>query len=435
LHSKENNHKQNMKKLLLAITASLIGSSSLMAQQSVLIDRVPKQLQRTDNQLSHKELGKGLSRRDAGNGWYNAVTEASSAGEDFLYFGDFHIWPDSLPVLRYPTSTEHLYSHGIGSTMDPKADYFTTRLTKFQNYTVDSFYFRYKYYNPVADHTDSLIMQIYNDAGFATLSFGAGQPSVYAPLVKGLTSPSAIRNIGLLLDTGDNSAEFFAQTSASYSDFIVQDLNPPVAIQDMNAAGRTGLFGFTAYLKPNYSYKFGDTLIYGRDTNRATDPVNKISAFQPYMIQAQTALESPIYNNYALVNFTNQRYSTRATEWFFPYNPPSSKRAYLYCGFHINYFNLSNKRFENTGADISNVYPNPATKNSEMMVQVKLKQASDVSVDIFNLQGQKVQSVAKQHLAAGTSGISFNVAELPAGSYYVRMSGGFGTVSQAMLLK
>jgi hypothetical protein len=107
----------------------------------------------------------------------------------------------------------------------------------------------------------------------------------------------------------------------------------------------------------------------------------------------------------------------------------------LYCGFHINYFNLSNKRFENTGADISNVYPNPATKNSEMMVQVKLKQASDVSVDIFNLQGQIVQSVAKQHLAAGTSGISFNVAELPAGSYYVRMSGGFGTVSQAMLLK
>jgi hypothetical protein len=101
----------------------------------------------------------------------------------------------------------------------------------------------------------------------------------------------------------------------------------------------------------------------------------------------------------------------------------------------VNYFNLGNKRFENTGADISNVYPNPAAKNSDMMVQVKLKQASDVSIDIFNVQGQKVKGIAKQHFAAGTSSISFNVADLPAGSYYVRMSGGFGNVSQAMLLK
>jgi hypothetical protein len=56
-------------------------------------------------------------------------------------------------------------------------------------------------------------------------------------------------------------------------------------------------------------------------------------------------------------------------------------------------------------------------------------------VDIFNVQGQKVKTIAKQHFAAGTSSISFNVAELPAGSYFVRMSGSFGSVSQAMLLK
>ena len=69
------------------------------------------------------------------------------------------------------------------------------------------------------------------------------------------------------------------------------------------------------------------------------------------------------------------------------------------------------------------------------MVQVKLKQSSDVVVDIFNAQGQKVKTIAKQHFTAGTSSISFNVAELPAGSYFVRMSGSFGAVSQAMLLK
>lgn len=196
----------------------------------------------------------------------------------------------------------------------------------------------------------------------------------------------------------------------------------------------SGLFGFTMYIKPNYSYKMGDTMIYGNDSSRKKDPVNKISAFQPFVLASQSNLESTKYFNYALVNWSFVRYAGRNT-YYQPQNFSANPRWYPYSGFHVNYFNLGNKRFENTGADISNVYPNPAAKNSDLMVQVKLKQASDVGVDIFNVQGQKVKTIAKQHFAAGTSNISFNVAELPAGSYFVRMSGSFGSVSQAMLLK
>lgn len=424
-----------MKKLLLVITAAMMGSGALMAQQNVLSEGVQPQLKRADNQLPHTVKGKGLSRRDAGNGWYIAVDEARAAGESYQYFGDFHIWPDSLPVLRYTGGKiDHAYIHGVGSTLDPKADYFTTRLSQFQNYTVDTFFFVYKYYNPVPSQKDSLIIQVYNDSGFSKLKWQSGE-STFAPVLKGLRSPNAIREYKYLLDTGDNTKDFFKQASSSFTGTWVQPLNPPVAIRDMNAANRTGLFGFTAYMKPNYSYKMGDTMIYGRDSSRATDPKKKISVFQPYCVQAQTGLEGQAFYNYALVNFSSQRYSARATEWFLPYNIPTSQRIYLYSGFHINYFNLGSKRFENTGADISNVYPNPAAKNSDLMVQIKLKQASDVSVDIFNAQGQMVKSIAKQHFAAGNSSISFNVAELPAGSYFVRMSGSFGAVSQAMLLK
>ena len=426
-----------MKKLLLVCAAAVLGSSALQAQQNVLFEGAQPQLKRADNQLPHTVKGKGLSRRTAGNGWYIAVDEARAAGESYLYYGDFHMWPDSLPILRYSTRNDHAYIHGVGSTLDPKADYLTTRLSQFQNYTVDTFFFIYKYYNPVPSHTDSLIVQVYNDSGFARLSFSSTNPPTptFSPVLKGLRSPNAVREYRYLLDTGSNTEDFFVSSSASYTGQFVQVLNPPVAIRDMNAANRTGLFGFTMYMKPNYNYNFGDTMIYGRDTSRATDPVNKISAFQPYCVQAQTGLEGPGYFNYALINFTNQRYSTRPTEWFLPYNVPSAQRIYLYSGFHVNYFNLGNKRFENTGADISNVYPNPAAKNSDLMVQVKLKQASDVTVDIFNAQGQKVKTIAKQNFPAGTSSVSFNVAELPSGSYFVKMSGSFGSVSQAMLLK
>lgn len=434
MHPKENNHHKPMKKLLLVITAAITGSGALMAQQNIMTDGAQPKLNRTDNLLPVNEKSKNLSRRTAGNGWYVAVNEARAAGETFQYFGDFHIWPDSLPILRYATRNDHAYIHGVGSVLDPKADYYTTRLSQFQNYTVDTFFFVYKYYNPVPSNTDSLIIQVYNDSGFSRLRWQSGE-NTYAPVLKGLRSPAAVREFRYLLDTGSNTEDFFVQTSASYTGEFVQVLNPPVAVRDMNAANRNGLFGFSAYMKPNYAYKFGDTMIYGRDTGRSTDPKNKISTFQPYCLQAQTGLEGLGFFNYALVNFSGQRYSTRATEWFLPYNIPTAQRMYLYSGFHVNYFNLGNKRFENTGADISNVYPNPAAKNSDLMVQVKLKQSSDVVVDIFNAQGQKVKTIAKQHFAAGTSSVSFNVAELPAGSYFVRMSGSFGAVSQAMLLK
>ncbi|MEK0420882.1 MAG: hypothetical protein RLZZ161_733, partial [Bacteroidota bacterium] len=345
-----------MKKLLLVFTAAILGSGALMAQQNIVNESVQPQMKRTDNQLPHTVKGKGLTRRDAGNGWYIAVDEARAAGESYLYYGDFHIWPDSLPVLRYSGGKiDHAYIHGIGSTLDPKADYLTTRLSKFQNYTVDTFFFVYKYYNPVPDQTDSLIVQVYDDSGFARLSFNSTNPPTptFSPVLKGLRSPNAIREYKYLLDTGSNTADFFKPSSASYTGQFVQVLNPPVAVRDMNAANRTGLFGFTAYMKPNYSYKMGDTMIYGRDTARSTDPQKKISSFQPYCVQAQTGLEGQGFFNYALVNFSGQRYSTRATEWFLPYNIPTSQRIYLYSGFHINYFNLGNKRFENTGADIS----------------------------------------------------------------------------------
>ena len=153
-----------MKKLLLVLSVAITGTCTVLAQQITTGDGAQLRLNRTENVLPIQDQSKNLSRRTAGNGWYVAANEARAAGETYLYFGDFRIWPDSLPILRYATSNDHAYILGVVSTLDSKADYLTTRLSQIQNYTVDTFFFLYKYYNPVPSHTDSLIIQIYNDS-------------------------------------------------------------------------------------------------------------------------------------------------------------------------------------------------------------------------------------------------------------------------------
>ncbi len=429
-----------MKKLLPVFTAALLGCSGLMAQQNAIESNpMPRQFKDGSGIIPAEIEKMKLNRRTAGNGWYNAVSDARGAGESYVYYGDVVLWPDSLPVLRYTDqggkeTINNLPIHGLGSILDPKADYYPTRLTNFQNYTVDSIYFVYKYYNPVPDHTDSLFINIMTDTSFTRLRFISNNQPTYSTRVSGYTPTSGVRQYAFKLDTSNNTPNFFVRNSGSFSGAQEIALDPPISIKDRIDTTNTGLFGFTMHIKPNYSYNMGDTMIYGNDTSRAKDPVNKISAFQPLVMVPQSNLESTKFFNYALVNWSFVRYNG-ANTFYQPTNSPGNQRWYLFSGFHVNYFNLGNKRFENTGADISNVYPNPAAKNSDLMVQVKLKQASDVAVDIFNVQGQKVKTITKQHFAAGTSNISFNVAELPAGSYFVRMSGSFGSVSQAMLLK
>jgi hypothetical protein len=71
-------------------------------------------------------------------------------------------------------------------------------------------------------------------------------------------------------------------------------------------------------------------------------------------------------------------------------------------------------------AALGSVFPNPAS--GEANVTINLKSSGKTSLKIFNLYGQEVLSVLEEQLPAGMHRTSFNVANLPSGTYILSLS-------------
>ncbi len=89
----------------------------------------------------------------------------------------------------------------------------------------------------------------------------------------------------------------------------------------------------------------------------------------------------------------------------------------------------------NQALRLGNLYPNPVKQVAELELQSD-KALSSVTVDIFNLKGQIVQSIPVQGLSQGMNRISFAPnAELPNGVYFYRLQGSGSQARKFILMK
>lgn len=68
------------------------------------------------------------------------------------------------------------------------------------------------------------------------------------------------------------------------------------------------------------------------------------------------------------------------------------------------------------------IYPNPL--NDQGTLVYSLESSSNVTVQIFNLSGQLVREINQSNVAAGENKLTFGAAELPKGTYIVRLTAG-----------
>jgi hypothetical protein len=73
-----------------------------------------------------------------------------------------------------------------------------------------------------------------------------------------------------------------------------------------------------------------------------------------------------------------------------------------------------------TGSTLINAYPNPA--NSDVTVSFIVPINGMVRIALYNALGQKVTDLREEYLNAANYTTSFNVSDLPSGTYHVRMS-------------
>jgi hypothetical protein len=418
-----------MKKMRLSVLlAAFALSSTLFAQVSV--QQFPNLQEQTmtaeDYQNFRTSVDLKLNKKATVSSWYSYQDILGDNGERFTYFTGTHMWPDSLPVILLTAGVDHIGLHGIGEVFDPKSFYFiepTPQFNQHNNYTVDSIAFFYKYLNRTGI-ADTLLVQFYNMDKLASLSFGGTTPTYSVVLNKATsTGSSSTISVKIPLDASNNTDNFYVSSTASFSGVMQIPVNVNVP--------KGGLCAFTATFMPgNYPVALGDTLA----SDSTQIPVKPLNSFVPLVFRgdgAASALDNSF--NLGLFNFSTQKYSTRSPEWFYPANAPGALKQYIYSQFHITSGNLSANGVKN-GFGLGNAYPNPAAKNDEISIDFALGRTEKVTIELFDLLGQKVKTIAVDNFTQGSHTVSFTANDLNSGVYIYNIKAGAYSASKKLTL-
>ncbi len=88
---------------------------------------------------------------------------------------------------------------------------------------------------------------------------------------------------------------------------------------------------------------------------------------------------------------------------------------------------------ETSGMIVSQIYPNPASGNCNLEVQ--LNSETSVSVEIFNLTGQKVVEMPAVAMQKGHNQLNMNVSAFSPGIYFCKVSAGEFSDTQRLIVK
>ena len=87
-----------------------------------------------------------------------------------------------------------------------------------------------------------------------------------------------------------------------------------------------------------------------------------------------------------------------------------------------------------TSYALLNAYPNPFNPTTTINFSVPVE--SDVAIDIYNIQGAKVSSLANHTYDTGYHSITWNASGYSSGVYFIKMtSGSFTNTQKLMLIK
>jgi len=89
---------------------------------------------------------------------------------------------------------------------------------------------------------------------------------------------------------------------------------------------------------------------------------------------------------------------------------------------------------EPTGFALKQNYPNPF--NPTTTIEYALPQTADVTLKVFNVLGQEVNTLTNSVESAGVHSVQFNATNLTSGVYFYRLqAGSFSQVNRMLLLK
>ena len=371
------------------------------------------------------------------SGWYDFVNSFSIAQAN----GGFDLnknlfsaitWPDTFVKIIYinanTSGADPQYSNWCswGTSFDPTDSIFSLdgdaldAVPGTSNFSVDSVEYFYSYQR----HTNSSVID--------TLVFQATKVAATNSFVfTDQTTHQVIQRIGTVgYDNKTALAKNMDITvkiplgAADTSTFAFKTFS-----QKLNISCSPGDFVVsTVTFKPGNAYKKNDTIadFYAADTN-AGRPTKKFNTFRLLIDEDLNATENrPLRPNNGLVVNSQQRY---INDWF---QSPSLSPMYIAAtGFgargatalypRTQYkvtsdFRTAIDNRKSTDFSVGNVYPNPANGNA--VIPFSLTKSENINVEISDMLGRKIMTVASGDYSSGKHNVSFNTESMKPGLYF-----------------
>jgi hypothetical protein len=119
---------------------------------------------------------------------------------------------------------------------------------------------------------------------------------------------------------------------------------------------------------------------------------------------------------------------------------PETEDLFIYEGeFEISEIIVANSQYEVsvdipmvTSFSINDAYPNPFNPTTQM--SLTLNTAADVSVNVFNMNGQLVDVIADGQMSSGTYSFTWNGTNATSGIYFIKTEVGREVHAQKIML-
>ena len=359
--------------------------------------------------------------------WINFASILADFTASTLSYNTMLLFPDTNVLVRYVdvVGGKYVFTYdysswcSVGEALNPYSDYIgLTNLWDKQAYKVDSISFFYIYERFGANTIpDTLILQVYKPAHLENYTYSADTSPAFAVAhfdrtkVMGKNADYTLKIPFGISDTATFSGGYFR----SYQFAL------PANFEITNG----GPVGFTMTFKPGIAHKLNDTIPLAKyDSVAVSKPLNAFFCATYWDDSKETVKE---YNNGMVINGQN-RYSDYSTDFADGaylgspmWNSTTSKPWYLATWFKISYTETSG--INTLSNDISaNIYPNPVQANGQVNVNLKLDNARNISIAVYDLPGHLITMVPDQNYNAGNHIISIPANKLCPGLYVVKVS-------------
>lgn len=436
-----------MKKLIYTSIALLLTGSAAMAQGMVK-GRPGHQIDQASipqSPVRNSTLGKAdIQEWYVPTDWLSAFTGGGSTLQTFVDF----LMPDSQAVYINSVDTAvRFYSIAVGQVIDPtdnvidNSDNPGIKMSKFSSYRLDSFDIQYIYVrnvdsimNPNTSNmekvVDTLIVSYLVNGNGLTKAGPIGT----APNQFNFTLPSWNINT-LKLNTLVGQEKFLLTSDDSTvvvnnngfeNSWRLKNMSKKVGVNVQVPAGLNLMVGMVFQYKPGMPYNDSSIMIYQRDPANFPAGRKRVNYFGYRFAQNTAAISNQwrsldFYNHSLFSDKENAYYPSSETinnRWtgFIPGNAYFEGRNTFMSAF-LDAQKVGGK--ESELVSINNLFPNPAT--DETNVNIDLKKSGNVTVSIVNLIGQEVNSVNAGNLSAGNNTVKLNLGNLKAGIYFINV--------------